>query len=190
MCASFYATCLLSCIPEETIKDGRRGERESKRGRVEQGRESLVKWNLVTDASDGARPQQGRKGGSFMLCMSAWARVNAHARAPHLCAQARVGKGQDMSPHWASGSFAWCDHFTLPPEALFPPKAFSCSWLSTCSECNRERKGWIISTYNSPPKTTVGRKKRGREGEGDTREGFFVLFLFSLPPSPPPVLTG
>lgn len=95
MCASFYATCLLSCIPEETIKDGRRGDSE----RVEQGRESLVKWNLVTDASDGARPQQGRKGTSFMLCMSAWARVNARARAPHLCAQARVGKGQDMSAH-------------------------------------------------------------------------------------------
>lgn len=55
LCTLFHVTCLHSCIvsqrKQSTVK-----ERESKKGRVERGRESLVKWNLVTDASEGARP--------------------------------------------------------------------------------------------------------------------------------------
>lgn len=66
------------------------------------GRESLVKWNLVTDASEGGAALQGRVE-VFILCVSvcaaARACVNTRARVLHLCVQARVGKGQDMSAH-------------------------------------------------------------------------------------------
>lgn len=78
-------------------------EGESKKGRVERGRESLVKWNLVTDASEGGAALKGRVEVLCVtvvcVCVSAWSRVNARARALHLCAQARAGKGQDMSVH-------------------------------------------------------------------------------------------
>lgn len=39
-----------------------------KKGRVELGRESLVKWNLVTDASEGGAALQG-EGEGLMLCV-------------------------------------------------------------------------------------------------------------------------
>ena len=156
------------------------------------------------------------RGGAALhvVCMYAWPCACACVNTctwTCLCVQARAGKGQDMSAHWESGSFTRRDHFTLPPEAFFPPKAFSCSWLSTCRECNRERKGRIISTYNSPQKycrkekkEREGRKQcqreRGGEREGGERKGerervtlekkVFVLFLFFLLSSPPPVLTG
>ena len=208
-----YLPPQLSAAPEEmnlTWKRGRASEKE--KGRV--GRESLVKWNLVTDATEGGAALQGWV--EVGCCVYVRAHVfDARARHSHLCARARAGwggrGGQDMSAHWESGSFTRRDHFTLPFEAFFPPKAFSCSWLSNCRECNRERKGRIISTYNRP-KSTVGRKGGGGEGEGEIEsereensvrewgrrewggEGdtgkVFVLFLFFLPSSPPPVLTG
>lgn len=80
-------------------------EGESKKRRVERGRESLVKWNLVTDAIEGGAALQGRVEvlcvtvACVCVCVSAWSRVNARARVLHLCAQARAGKGQDMSVH-------------------------------------------------------------------------------------------
>lgn len=114
----------------------------------------------------GARPC--REGWRFyVVCVCVEARVLIHARervrVQRLCVQLVQEKGQDMSAHWESGSFTWRDHFTLPPEALFPPKAFSCSWLSTCRECNWERKGRIISTYNLPQKYCSRKEKKKRE---------------------------
>lgn len=123
------------------------------------------------------------RGGWRLLCVSAWARINVHARAVQLRMQDRPGKGQDMSAHWVSGSFTRCDHFTLPPEAFFPPKAFSCSWLNTCWECNRERKGWIISTYNSPQNYYRTKEKRERK-RGERGGGSRINFLFLSPFSP------
>lgn len=96
---------------------------------------------------------------------------------------ARVGKGQNMSAHWERGSFTRRDHFTLPPEAFFPPKAFSCSWVNTCRECNRERKTRIILTYNSLQKycRTKDKKRRKEEGGrgGREREKFLFFSFFS-----------
>lgn len=132
------------------------------------------------------------RGGWRLLCVSAWARINVRAHAVQLCMQDRAGKGQDMSAHWVSGSFTRCDHFTLPPEALFPPKAFSCSWLSTCSGATGSGRLELFQP-TTRPKTTVGRKKRGREeerGEGGSRRNFFCSFPPFLPPSPPPVAPG
>lgn len=67
------------------------------------GRESLVKWNLVTDASEGGAALQGRVEEVVCLCVRGRPRVLLRARGrvrvSHLCVQARAGKGQDMSAH-------------------------------------------------------------------------------------------
>lgn len=54
------------------------------------GRESLVKWNLVTDAMEGGAALQGWVEAG--CCVYVRARVfNARARHSHLCARARAG---------------------------------------------------------------------------------------------------
>lgn len=132
----------------------------------------------------GNRCEWGGRGpsreGWRLLCVSAWARINVHARAVQLCMQDRPGKGQDMSAHGVSGSFTRCDHFTLPPEAFFPPKAFSCSWLSTCRE---GAEGLNYFSLQLAPKLLQDQRKEGKKrGERGIPEKLFVVLLplFSL----------
>lgn len=122
----------------------------------------------------GARPC--REGWRFYVlrwrvCVCACSRVNARARVLHLCAQARAGKGQDMSVHWVSGSFSRRDHFTLPHEAFFfhLKRLVAADWALAGSAIGSGRVELFQPT--SRPKTTVGRKKRERGGRERASEG-------------------
>lgn len=88
---------------ESNIKEGeRKSKRKTERGRVERGRESLVKWNLVTDASEGGAALQGRLEVvcCVYVCLAVRVRVYQYVHVNvFVCVQACAGKGQDMGAH-------------------------------------------------------------------------------------------
>lgn len=55
-----------------------------KRGRAERGRESLLKWNLVTDASEGGAAPAGEDGGCC-ACQCGRALMYMHAQYSCVC---------------------------------------------------------------------------------------------------------
>lgn len=98
-CISIYRVCPAGNESSITAKEGGR-----QKGR--EGRESLLKWNLVTDASEGGAALQGRVEvvRYAFVCVEARACANACVRAcactrTALVCAARAGKGQDMSAH-------------------------------------------------------------------------------------------
>lgn len=116
------------CTPsgnDSNIKEGRKGQKKE-RGSMGRGRESLVKWNLVTDASWGARPCR-RGWRLYIVCMYALVvrrRVHVYEFVCVISCRKRTGHERTSRERLF---FTRRDHFTLPPEAFFPPKAFSCS---------------------------------------------------------------
>lgn len=73
-----------------------------------------------------------------------------------------------------------------PPKPFFHLKRLVAADWTLAGECNRERKGRIISTYNSPQnycraKEKGGKGASGREGEGDIGKSFCSFPFF--PPS-------
>lgn len=149
-----------------------------KRGRAERGRESLVKWNLVTDASEGSAAPAGEDGGCC-ACLRGRALMYTHAQYSCVCKIA-----QETDRTWAH--IEWAAPLLSVIISRFPPKPFfhlkclvAADWALAGSATGSGRVELFQPTTR--PKTTVGRKKRGRgEERGDSGETFVPFPFFSL----------